>query len=288
MIEYIKNHLDIYLKMVDRKNWYYKDIDNELVMILFKEYAKELEINKSYGNYEDVLVNIHKFCVAKITCYFRDLHIISQSSANNIVVFNISSDLFNTMAENLAISYFISKAKVEKLLVKHSSEIYKRGYNAIHKNEKNNKYIKNSKEDDELLKYVTVGDENVREEHEKADGIVAPASDPIWDTLLTYLEDYNCRCQVVSVRSTTKQTSQEDIDSRDLKPTPDSPSEIDWVNKELTVFGSKCSYFLELLGIIEAYDIVTKEFEKDQKELEQSGDYEEDDVNEDEDEYDED
>lgn len=49
------------------------------------------------------------------------------------------------------------------------------------------------------LQYRTMGDELVRDEHKKMEGITLPPSDPFWDT--NYPPNgWNCRCTVVQVR----------------------------------------------------------------------------------------
>lgn len=45
------------------------------------------------------------------------------------------------------------------------------------------------------LRYSTVGDVDVRENHQAADGVVAAADDPIWQSMAPPL-GYNCRCGV--------------------------------------------------------------------------------------------
>jgi SPP1 gp7 family putative phage head morphogenesis protein len=50
--------------------------------------------------------------------------------------------------------------------------------------------------DDILLEYRTAGDQRVRDEHRKLDGIVRPASDPMWDSVYPP-NGWNCRCNVI-------------------------------------------------------------------------------------------
>lgn len=45
-------------------------------------------------------------------------------------------------------------------------------------------------------KYVTAGDEKVREEHKKLNGVTLPAKDPRWDKIFPP-NGWNCRCRVV-------------------------------------------------------------------------------------------
>jgi len=53
-------------------------------------------------------------------------------------------------------------------------------------------------EDDALLKFVTVGDDLVRNDHKKLDGITLPRSDDFWLRYYPPLE-WNCRCTVYEV-----------------------------------------------------------------------------------------
>lgn len=46
-----------------------------------------------------------------------------------------------------------------------------------------------------LLRYSTVGDERVREDHVELEGIIKPVNDPFWDTYYPP-NDWNCRCIV--------------------------------------------------------------------------------------------
>jgi len=47
-------------------------------------------------------------------------------------------------------------------------------------------------------KYVTVGDDRVRDEHAALDGTTLPKDDPFWDVAYPP-NGWNCRCQVISV-----------------------------------------------------------------------------------------
>ena len=55
--------------------------------------------------------------------------------------------------------------------------------------------IKENREGLPLLRYVTVGDARVRDEHAALDGMTKPVDDPVWDTYYPP-NGWNCRCTV--------------------------------------------------------------------------------------------
>jgi len=64
--------------------------------------------------------------------------------------------------------------------------------------------------------YVTVGDDNVRDEHRALDGIIMPADSPFWrDHFPPW--DWGCRCQAVPLdRETVDRVAAGDLDGRVL------------------------------------------------------------------------
>jgi SPP1 gp7 family putative phage head morphogenesis protein len=66
---------------------------------------------------------------------------------------------------------------------------------------------KEFEEDEDLwgYEYVTVGDDRVREDHEKLDGLIRKKDDPIWKTIFPP-NGYNCRCQVLAIYEPVRQT----------------------------------------------------------------------------------
>lgn len=52
-------------------------------------------------------------------------------------------------------------------------------------------------------KYVTVGDDRVRPEHQKLDGVTLPKEDPFWLNFWPP-NGWNCRCQVIPIFKSTK------------------------------------------------------------------------------------
>lgn len=73
-------------------------------------------------------------------------------------------------------------------------------------------------EDDDIIVFTTVGDERVRAEHKKLDGIAKRKTDKFWDTCYPPLA-WNCRCTVVpSLR--TSETSDEAIPADALAGVP--------------------------------------------------------------------
>lgn len=49
-----------------------------------------------------------------------------------------------------------------------------------------------------LLRYETVGDDRVRDEHAAWDGIVKPVGDPFWNTRMP-INSWRCRCRVIQL-----------------------------------------------------------------------------------------
>ena len=83
------------------------------------------------------------------------------------------------------------------------------------------------------LKYKTVGDSKVRDEHEKLNNVVKAKNDPFWDTYLP-LNGWNCRCYVVCTKSeVTKDKKFIEIDKRFQNN----------VGKTNTIFNEKHPYF---------------------------------------------
>lgn len=64
-------------------------------------------------------------------------------------------------------------------------------------------------EDDDMITYVTAGDDRVRDSHEELDGVTLPKSHPFWDTHYPPL-DWGCRCTVMP-SSSKRRTAEEDI-----------------------------------------------------------------------------
>jgi SPP1 gp7 family putative phage head morphogenesis protein len=89
-----------------------------------------------------------------------------------------------------------------------------------------------------MLKYQTVGDERVREDHRPLDGVTRPVDDPFWDTYYPP-NGWRCRCEVL----------QEDEDEEATKlggvKLPDVPPSMQInVGKKKVLFGPQHPYFI--------------------------------------------
>lgn len=76
---------------------------------------------------------------------------------------------------------------------------------------------------DEILwgyKYVTTGDDRVREEHERLDGITLPKDDPFWDRFYPP-NGWNCRCQAIPIFETREIVPPPGPDSEGKRVAPD-------------------------------------------------------------------
>ncbi len=98
-------------------------------------------------------------------------------------------------------------------------------------------YYNNLKNKDTLpyWQYQTIGDNHVREAHQKLNGLIYPADSPVWDTIYPP-NGWNCRCEVIALHEIpTNETLQTDVNMPIdlLKNTKISPnaSEFDRMKK---------------------------------------------------------
>jgi SPP1 gp7 family putative phage head morphogenesis protein len=71
--------------------------------------------------------------------------------------------------------------------------------------------IQKTKSTFKFLKYVTVGDENVRQSHADLDGIIKPVNDKFWDKFMPP-NDWGCRCDIIKLRSAeTTETNEDEL-----------------------------------------------------------------------------
>ena len=83
------------------------------------------------------------------------------------------------------------------------------------------------------LKFRTVGDDRVRPEHEKLNGIVRPINDPFWSKYYPPL-DWRCRCDVVATGE-----DENDYDEDDFPPVQFKGN----VGKDKEIFTKKGTFF---------------------------------------------
>ena len=72
-------------------------------------------------------------------------------------------------------------------------------------------------------KYVTVGDDRVRPEHQGLDGTTAPKDDPVWRTIWPP-NGFSCRCSTIEIfekRKTVLPPDVVEVDGKDYEPGPD-------------------------------------------------------------------
>jgi SPP1 gp7 family putative phage head morphogenesis protein len=83
------------------------------------------------------------------------------------------------------------------------------------------------------LKYRSVGDNRVRPEHEKLNGIIRPIDDPFWSKYYPPL-DWRCRCDVVATAEDTTGKDDDDLPEPTFKGN---------VGKDKEIFTKKGSFF---------------------------------------------
>lgn len=110
------------------------------------------------------------------------------------------------------------------------------------------------------LKYRTVGDDRVRPEHERLNGIIKPVDDPFWNKYYPPL-DFRCRCDVVATAELVTHHEESELPPVKFKGN---------VGKDKEIFTSKGSFFklaatsenakrnMELTKLIAPYEVAYK------------------------------
>lgn len=243
---YIIENLSNYYTIVKKSNWVYTEIDEDLVKMIFKEYAKELQFGAGYPGYEDTILNLYEYAKIKVTKFFRNLHIIATSNAeNSIFIGNLSSSIFKDIAIKLTKTFAGIHLLVELKQIKHITTTYKTGIDSLQQGR--------------LLIYRN-RDSDSSSKHLLADGIAEKATHPIWETLNSYLGEWNCRCYVVIASPGKNRTSSDKLSTLQglgLAPEKDSVSEINYntplTDSRVRVFSPRSQMFKDYETIRKTY-----------------------------------
>ena len=124
--------------------------------------------------------NVYQFSVAKNFTQMRTL----------------TSALIDENGHTRSFSDFMTEAsKIDK---KFNVDYLRAEYDtAINSAEMASHWVRFKQMGNPMLRYVTVGDERVRESHAAMNGIQRPMSDPIWDKIYPP-NGWNCRCTVIA------------------------------------------------------------------------------------------
>ena len=124
--------------------------------------------------------NVYQFSVAKNFTQMRTL----------------TSALIDENGHTRSFSDFMNEAaKIDK---KFNVDYLRAEYDtAVNSAEMASHWVRFKQMGDPMLRYVTVGDERVRESHAAMNGIQRPMSDPIWDKIYPP-NGWNCRCTVIA------------------------------------------------------------------------------------------
>lgn len=212
--EYVDNNITKYYKIVNNPKWVYTDIDEDLVRMVFKTYAQNLNIESGYPNYDETILNMYEYARAKVTVFFKDMHIVAMSEVKSFLITNVSLSGFKTLIDRLADTVFGPQLEVEYEQIGLVTERFRRGVDSIREGRN--------------LKYIAELDSATRDRHRAANGIVAPATDKIWVELNKLLVEWNCRCKVVITRNGDKNAiTQDKIDKfpDELKSLEDEENE---------------------------------------------------------------
>jgi SPP1 gp7 family putative phage head morphogenesis protein len=105
----------------------------------------------------------------------------------------------------------------------------------------------------ELLQYVTIGDQRVRQEHKVLDRITKPTNDPFWDTFFPP-NGWRCRCDVIELElgdAPTTETNDAEL-RKDVHPLFQMNA-----GKDEIVFSPKHDYF-NLQGVNERFKVLAR------------------------------
>lgn len=167
--EYSVNRLpvDLYTEVFETlKKRYYDGYGNDIT---------DVELNDSF------LINMQSFSSAKV---FQNINDLQNLLANDV---GVNYDDFKELASKINNRYNYAWLDVE------GDYVQKQGISV-----KQWEQIEATKDVLPLLKYVTAGDERVRDEHARLDGIVRPVGDRFWS--MYYVPNgYRCRCEVIQL-----------------------------------------------------------------------------------------
>ena len=248
IIKYVNDNLDRFYNMVS-PTWDYTKIDKKLVQLVFKAYSDALELTSAYQYYDDVLINLYQYAVAKVTRFFYQLHELSKLKISNslFIISNSWSSGQYEIIKNVAKTIFLDRLKTELNHIKHITTQFKRFLSV--------------KIGGLKLKYISKEDSKVRPKHADADGIIRPATDPIWQRLILFLSEWNCRCQINEVKR-AKSTTDKELDTKIEKinkvstyedDKKASASEIDLSDNRVIVFKGESKLFKD-------YTLIRKKF----------------------------
>jgi len=159
-------------------------------VFLFTFFELQKEVDKGYGSIKELKgkkqikaakfrTNINIFSSSKTYQNVRDLQ--------NFIEFEgqkLSFRDFEKVAKGINSTYNKAWLKAELSATKQMSISAKQWDD-----------IQETKDTFPMLKYVTVGDANVRPEHAAYDGIIKPVDDSFWSTHMPP-NDWGCRCEV--------------------------------------------------------------------------------------------
>ena len=140
------------------------------------------EMNRLTDNFTGPLLNsttkdnLYNFALAKQSTFLNSVKMIKKSK--------LEAATETEKLKKFANLTFNTQQKVEEEQVKHNTQMVEKVYREGSRN---------------MLRYVSEGDNRVRDEHQKADGITLPADHRDWNKLFNLLGEWNCRCEIVPV-----------------------------------------------------------------------------------------
>lgn len=176
----------------------YKQLNEGVGMGYGKDWSKTNGAHLENPRIVKMKQNLYKFAAAKNATMLQDIN--SKLYDGNRLR---SWDEFKKEVDNLGLQYNVNWLEAEYRTARESGYMAQKWEDI----QANNKLFPN-------LKYKTQGDDRVRKEHEKLDGIIAPLDSPFWDKYYPP-NGWRCRCDVVQTAETPNQIPKE---VEDVKP----------------------------------------------------------------------
>ena len=180
----------------------YEDIANKFHSSFYKGYGKRLTTtlftDPQYQKITDFIINLNEFSAGKLFNYVKDTQNEIFDKSGNVRPFNE----FKKLATD-----------VDELYNKTWLEVERENIISQAQSARDWQRFESEKGDLPYLRYITAGDERVRESHRALDSLTRPVNDTIWDSI-SIPNGWRCRCTIQQVGKEGKVTTDRQMNVR--------------------------------------------------------------------------